>query len=58
MQRRAGGGPPPPPPPRFAALYARLIAAGKPPKVALVAVERKLLVTLNAMLRDRTLYAE
>lgn len=31
----------------------RLRAAGKPPKVAIVAVMRKLLTILNAMLRDR-----
>ena len=30
----------------------RLIEAGKPPKVALVAIARKLLTILNAMLRD------
>jgi transposase len=33
-------------------VYQRLIAAGKPVKVALVAVMRKLLVMLNAMVRD------
>lgn len=33
--------------------YGRLIAAGKPKMVALVAVARKLLTVLNAMLRDR-----
>ena len=33
--------------------YHRLIAAGKTPKVATVALMRKILVTLNAMLRDR-----
>lgn len=32
--------------------YRRLIAAGKTPKVATVALMRKMLVTLNAMLRD------
>lgn len=32
--------------------YERLIAAGKPPKVALTACMRKLLVILNAMVRD------
>ena len=35
------------------AFYARLRAAGKPGKVALVAVARKLLTILNAMLRDQ-----
>ena len=38
--------------PAVKAFYERLIAAGKPPKVALVACMRKLLVILNAMLRD------
>lgn len=32
--------------------YQRLRAAGKPPKLALTAVARKLLVLLNALLRD------
>ena len=36
----------------FKAFYTRLIQAGKPRKVALIAVARKLLTTLNAMLRD------
>lgn len=34
--------------------YGRLLSAGKPKKVALVACMRKLLAILNAMLRDRT----
>jgi transposase len=34
--------------------YEKLVAAGKPKKVALVACMRKLLVILNALLRDRT----
>lgn len=34
------------------AFYARLVAAGKPKKVALTAVMRKLLTHLNAMMRD------
>jgi transposase len=38
--------------PVIAALYGRLTEAGKPPKVALVACMRKLLVILNAMKRD------
>lgn len=33
--------------------YARLKAAGKPPMVAITATMRKLLTTLNAMVRDR-----
>jgi len=40
--------------PVIAAVYRRLRAAGKPPKVALTACMRKLLVTLNAMVRDGT----
>lgn len=38
--------------PQIKASYERLIAAGKPPKVALVACMRKLLIVLNALLRD------
>ena len=38
--------------PRIAAFYARLTAAGRPKKVALVAAMRKLLTILNAILRD------
>jgi len=37
---------------RFAKIYQSLRAAGKPAKLALIAVARKLLVTLNAMIRD------
>jgi transposase len=39
--------------PVLKAMYERMIAAGKPPKVALVALARKLLTILNAMIRDR-----
>ncbi|HET8623589.1 MAG TPA: IS110 family transposase, partial [Gemmatimonadales bacterium] len=39
--------------PVLRAFYARLRAAGKPAKVALIAVARKLLTILNAMLRDQ-----
>ena len=38
--------------PLIRAFYVRLLAAGKPKKVALVACMRKLLTMLNAMLRD------
>ena len=38
--------------PTLKAFKQRLLAAGKKPKVAIVAVMRKLLTTLNAMLRD------
>ena len=36
--------------------HSRLIAAGKPKKVAIVACMRKLLTILNAMLRDQTMW--
>jgi transposase len=37
---------------RFAAQYRNLRARGKPHKTALIAIVRKMLITLNAMLRD------
>ena len=37
---------------RFAGRYDHLLAAGKPPKLALVALARQILVTANAVLRD------
>lgn len=40
--------------PPLAAFYRRLIAVGKPAKVALVAVMRKLLTILNAMMKHQT----
>ena len=36
--------------------YNRLLAAGKPKKVAIVACMRKLLTILNAMIRDGALW--
>jgi transposase len=42
--------------PVIRAHYERLVAAGKPAKVALTACMRKLLTILNAMLRDATLW--
>ena len=42
----------------FRACYERLTANGKKPKVAIVAVMRKLVTTLNAMLRDNTSWAK
>jgi transposase len=42
----------------FKTFYQRLRAAGKPAKLALIAVARKLLATLNAMLRDRKIYLQ
>jgi len=41
---------------RLRAFYDRLVAAGKPKKVALLAVARKLLTILNAMMRERRPY--
>ena len=40
----------------FRSFYQKLRTAGKPAKFALIAVARKLLTTLNAMLRDRKTY--
>ncbi|WP_020177803.1 IS110 family transposase [Methylopila sp. M107] len=39
---------------RFADIYKAMIAKGKPPKVAIIAIARKLLVVANAVLRDQT----
>jgi len=41
---------------RFRTMYLRLRAAGKPAKVALIAIARKLLITANAVLRDKTAF--
>ena len=38
----------------LAQTYHRLLAAGKPPKVAITACMRKLLGILNAIIRDQT----
>jgi transposase len=43
---------------RFAAFYRRLVAKGKPPKLALVATMRKMLVTLNAITRAQQPWSE
>ena len=40
--------------PALRAFHHRLRAAGKPKMVALIAVARKLLTVLNAILRDKT----
>jgi len=40
--------------PTLKVFYQRLRSAGKPPKLALTAAMRKLLVILNAMLKHRT----
>lgn len=42
--------------PAIRAFYNRLIAAGKPFKVVMIACARKLLITLNAMIRGNTLW--
>jgi transposase len=44
--------------PSIGAFYRRLVAAGKPAKVAHVAAMRKLLVRLNAMIRDGANWTE
>jgi transposase len=41
---------------RFQTTYRALRKAGKPPKLALIAIARKLLVTLNALVRDQTAF--
>jgi transposase len=43
--------------PSMRTFYRRLRAAGKPARLALVAVMRKLLITLNAILRDKKRWA-
>jgi transposase len=43
--------------PNIKSFYQRLRTAGKPAKLALIAVARKLLTILNAMLRDQKIYA-
>jgi transposase len=42
----------------FRTFYQKLRSAGKPAKLALIAIARKLLTTLNAMLRDRKTYRQ
>ena len=42
--------------PAIAPMYIRLLAAGKPKKVAMVACMRKLLTILNAMMRDGAIW--
>jgi transposase len=42
---------------RCADFYRRLVATGKPPKLALVATMRKMIVTLNAIARSRQRYS-
>ena len=42
--------------PVFQATYRRLVAAGKPKKVAIIACVRKMIVILNSMLRDGVMW--
>ena len=42
--------------PVFKATYQRLVAAGKPKKVAIIACVRKMIVILNSMLRDEVMW--
>ena len=44
--------------PVFKAQYERMKAAGKLPKVALIACMRKLIVTLNTMVKNGTRWGE
>ncbi len=41
----------------FQSLYRRMVEAGKPPKVAIIAIARKLLVALNAAFRDKSAFS-
>jgi transposase len=44
--------------PVLKAFYARLLAAGKPKKLALTALAHKLLIILNAMVRNHTMWSQ
>ncbi|MBE1273297.1 IS110 family transposase [Enterovibrio baiacu] len=44
--------------PTFKATYTRLVNAGKPKKVAIIACVRKMVVILNSMLRDGSMWDE
>nr|WP_269450985.1 transposase [Vibrio tritonius] len=44
--------------PVFKATYQRLLDAGKPKKVAIIACVRKMVVILNSMLRDGAMWDE
>ena len=44
--------------PTLKPVYQRMIQAGKPPKVAFIALARKLLTILNAMVRDQTMWQD
>jgi transposase len=44
--------------PVFKALHDRLKAAGKLPKIVIVAIMRKMITALNAMVRDDVVWAD
>ena len=44
--------------PVFKRTYTRLVAAGKPKKVAIIACVRKMIVILNSMVRDGVMWEE
>ena len=44
--------------PELKAKYQKLMEAGKPAKIAITAIMRKLIVLSNALLRDRRIWAE
>ncbi len=44
--------------PKLKPMYERLVAAGKPTKVALIACMRKLLIMLNTMVKTNTYWHE
>jgi len=44
--------------PTLKPVYQRMVQAGKPPKVAFIALARKLLTILNAMVRDQTMWQD
>lgn len=44
--------------PQIKTFYARLTGAGKPHKVAMAACMRKMLITLNAMLKNKTVWSQ
>ena len=41
---------------KFKRIYERLLEAGKPKKVAIIACLRKLIVTLNSMVKDGVMW--
>jgi len=44
--------------PKIKAFYQRLVAQGKPKKVALIAAMRKLLIILNTLIKNDVLWSE